>query len=293
MRLLLIRHGDPDYEHDALTEKGRREAALLGRLAPSMNLGECLVSPMGRAQETASYCLKATGKKAETVSWLMEFITDLDLNAYPDLREAYGADTPLMKDRDPRRYADRHYLSYTNLLHPERLKAFLPKEDGTLPKYAPRIVWDILPSYYDSHPELADPVRWRSSDIAMAGNVNEAYDFVVQNFDRMLKDHGYERTERLYHVTKSNHDTVTCFCHLGISCVLLSHLWNVSPFQLWMSLAMAPTSVTELATEERQEGVAVFRGLRIGDQSHLTIGGEKPSFAARFCEEYSNTKQRH
>ena len=32
MRLLFIRHGDPDYEHDTLTEKGRREAALLASL---------------------------------------------------------------------------------------------------------------------------------------------------------------------------------------------------------------------------------------------------------------------
>lgn len=31
MRILIIRHGDPDYKHDALTEKGRREATLLGK----------------------------------------------------------------------------------------------------------------------------------------------------------------------------------------------------------------------------------------------------------------------
>ena len=29
MRLLFIRHGDPDYEHDSLTPKGEREAELL------------------------------------------------------------------------------------------------------------------------------------------------------------------------------------------------------------------------------------------------------------------------
>ena len=29
MKLLLIRHGDPDYTHDSLTEKGQREAELL------------------------------------------------------------------------------------------------------------------------------------------------------------------------------------------------------------------------------------------------------------------------
>ena len=29
MRLLIVRHGDPDYDHDSLTEKGFREAELL------------------------------------------------------------------------------------------------------------------------------------------------------------------------------------------------------------------------------------------------------------------------
>ena len=29
MRILIIRHGDPDYERDTLTEKGHREAQLL------------------------------------------------------------------------------------------------------------------------------------------------------------------------------------------------------------------------------------------------------------------------
>ena len=35
MKLLLIRHGEPDYYFDDLTETGRREAALLSeRIAP-------------------------------------------------------------------------------------------------------------------------------------------------------------------------------------------------------------------------------------------------------------------
>ena len=29
MRILIIRHGDPDYANDTLTEKGHREAKLL------------------------------------------------------------------------------------------------------------------------------------------------------------------------------------------------------------------------------------------------------------------------
>ena len=31
MRILIIRHGDPDYENDTLTQKGWREADLLAK----------------------------------------------------------------------------------------------------------------------------------------------------------------------------------------------------------------------------------------------------------------------
>ena len=53
MRILLIRHGDPDYEHDTLTEKGRREAELLAKRASSLAMGSCYQSPLGRAMDTA------------------------------------------------------------------------------------------------------------------------------------------------------------------------------------------------------------------------------------------------
>ena len=42
MKILLIRHGEPDYEEDGLTEKGKREAAFLaGRIAPMQVKGDC------------------------------------------------------------------------------------------------------------------------------------------------------------------------------------------------------------------------------------------------------------
>ena len=47
MRILLIRHGDPDYVNDTLTEKGRREAALLAKRAVSQAGATCL-RPMSR-----------------------------------------------------------------------------------------------------------------------------------------------------------------------------------------------------------------------------------------------------
>lgn len=46
MRILFIRHGDPDYINDTLTKKGHREAKLLAERAADLNLGSCYVSPL-------------------------------------------------------------------------------------------------------------------------------------------------------------------------------------------------------------------------------------------------------
>ena len=46
MRILFIRHGDPDYLNDTLTEKGCREADLLAKRAVTLQMGECYMSPL-------------------------------------------------------------------------------------------------------------------------------------------------------------------------------------------------------------------------------------------------------
>lgn len=74
MRLLIIRHAEPDYAHDNLTAKGRFEAELLSRrLCQLKDISGIYVSPLGRAQATASYTLKRLGRTAETLPWLAEF----------------------------------------------------------------------------------------------------------------------------------------------------------------------------------------------------------------------------
>ena len=74
MKLMIVRHGDPDYEHDTLTETGRAEAeALAERLKMHPETAAFYVSPLGRAQATAAYTLDALGREAETLPWLREF----------------------------------------------------------------------------------------------------------------------------------------------------------------------------------------------------------------------------
>lgn len=73
MRLVIIRHGDPDYEHDTLTETGKKEAEALAERVSKWDVKAFYVSPMGRARDTAAYTLQKMGRTAETLPWLREF----------------------------------------------------------------------------------------------------------------------------------------------------------------------------------------------------------------------------
>ena len=261
MRLLFFRHGDPDYVIDGLTDKGKIEAKLLADRIKSFGIDEVYQSPLGRAKDTASYSLKELSLPVTTCQWLMEFPALFDPNLADDeTRNAY--------------------------------KSELKKDEGSV-AYEKRIVWDMMPSYYMNHPELFDRNAWRDSELVKASNALSVYDNVIKNFDGLLEDHGYKRDGDIYRVTEGNDKTIALFCHFGITCVMLSHLWNVSPFIPLQFLAMAPTSVTEVVTEEREKGIAIFRALRVGDITHLTIGNEAPSFSARFCERFENEGERH
>ena len=73
MKLIIIRHGDPDYENDTLTVKGVREAKLLSERISKLDVKAFYCSPLGRAQDTASYTLLKMNRTAETLPWLCEF----------------------------------------------------------------------------------------------------------------------------------------------------------------------------------------------------------------------------
>lgn len=73
MKILIVRHADPDYSIDSLTETGWKEAALLVPRMEKLDVKAFYVSPLGRAQDTASLTLKAMDRTAETLPWLREF----------------------------------------------------------------------------------------------------------------------------------------------------------------------------------------------------------------------------
>lgn len=242
MRLLIVRHADPNYEIDSLTETGWKEAELLSNLMKDVDVDSIYVSPFGRAKDTASVSLKKMNRTAETLDWLREFQTNIHRPDQPD------------------------------------------KE---------MICWDWLPGDWTKEPMYYDVNTWADTDVMKEGNVKAEYQWVCSNLDDLLARHGYVREENYYRAENPNNDTIVFFCHFGVGCVILSHLLNVSPMILWHGLCAAPSSVTTVYTEERREGIASFRVASYGETSHLYVAGEKPSFAARFCECYSNEDERH
>lgn len=61
MRIVFVRHGHPDYEHDCLTELGHLHAAAASERLTDEGIGTIYASTCGRAYETAQYTAKKLG----------------------------------------------------------------------------------------------------------------------------------------------------------------------------------------------------------------------------------------
>ena len=250
MRIIFIRHGDPDYENDTLTEKGIREAKLLSERTANWPVTQFYCSPLGRAQKTASFTLQKLGREAVTYEWLKEF--------------------------------------------------FYPVEDPVTGRVG--VPWDFMPEYWTEIPRMYEKDGWKETEIYRSNpDLIPAYSQVCEGIDGILESYGYIRQDNYYrkvtmHNPSHNSDaqspsdgsdcTIVIFCHLGITCVMMSHLLGISPALLLHSLFLAPTSVTILATEERRNHIAQFRAQVIGDTSHLLKGGEPVSAAGYFADPF-------
>ena len=76
MRILIIRHGDPDYENDSLTELGHRQAESLSEVLKDYPIKRICSSPFGRARETASYTARKLSMEVEILPFMRE-MTDV------------------------------------------------------------------------------------------------------------------------------------------------------------------------------------------------------------------------
>ena len=235
MRILMIRHAEPDYSSDTLTPRGRKEAALLARRLAGYRLGDVYVSPLGRARETAACALDPLGREAEVLPWLAEFRG---------------------------RYTD-----------PETGRLHLP--------------WDMPPRVWSSEPLLLDPEKWVDLPRFSVGNIREIWDETVQGVDALMARYGCRKDGPVWHCDQPHRETITLFCHFGISMAVLARLIDVSPVLLWHRSLTVTSSLTEIISEERVPGELSFRVIRLGDITHLESAGQPRSSAGLFPECYT------
>ncbi len=226
MKLTIIRHAEPDYDNNTLTEKGFLEADYLGKYLKDEKIDYVYSSPLNRAKFTADGIIKYNSlKRYEQLDFLREF-------------EPFN--------------------------------------------------WDKLPSYLNSSPELFDKEKAMSVNEMGGKDAVERFQYVNNEFSKLLKKHGYEKNGVYFNAIKPNYDHIVLVCHFGLESYLLSYLFNVSPVAFLNFSCAQPSSVTTVVTEEREKGKATFRLLTFGSVEHLKFNGEPPSFMARFAEVYGN-----
>lgn len=230
MKLIFIRHAEPNYKDDTVTPQGRREAEALSPRVLRWNADGFYCSPLGRAQDTAKIALQDERHKLETLEWLREFHVPV---SDPDSGEE-------------------------------------------------RIPWDFMPAYWTNFEEMYDKKNWVKAPVMQTGEIESRRDFVCDGIDGFLQEQGYFRKDNYYITEKGNEKVFVFFCHLGVQFVVLSHLLGVSAPVLWQNFFVAPTAVTVVETEEREEGKLAFRCKKVGDTSHLYAAGIEPSSAGFF-----------
>lgn len=72
MLLYIVRHGDPDYATDSLTEKGILQAEAVGKRLEKVGINRIFSSPMGRAKQTAEPLCRRLGMEYSIEEWTHE-----------------------------------------------------------------------------------------------------------------------------------------------------------------------------------------------------------------------------
>ncbi|MBE6727719.1 MAG: histidine phosphatase family protein [Ruminococcaceae bacterium] len=242
MRILIIRHADPYYPTDSLTEKGQREAELLSEKLKNEGITHIYVSPHGRAKLTAKPTAEKIGIEPVVLDWLREFPAMLNIE--------YNTDY------------------FKNMHSP----------------------WNMPPELWTEEKYIYDNANWKQSPLLNGSKVVETYEYVCDNFDKLLAHHGFERNGGLFNITEKGNDsseTIALFCHSGLGTSLIAHILNMPLIAVWNSVFLPPSSVTTLYMEQHIKARPIAHGIfaGIGDTSHLFAGKEPVSCSGLHAKE--------
>ena len=256
MHLIFIRHGDPDYKNNTVTEKGRKEVEYLAERISKWNIKDFYCSPFGRAQDTIKPAMEKMNRTYEVKPWLQEFNYKV-------------IDPSTRKERTGWDFMPDYYFSQ---------KKFFDKDE-----------------WYNTEIYKSGSFKEHYEDLTKNfDELLSQYNYCRISKDKSLYKctphitEPYSNEEHLVPLQKDLDETNLVFvCHLGVMFAIISHLTGISPCQMWQGFFVAPSSVTVLGAEERNPGEVFFRVQMLGDVSHLTLHGEKAS-ASGFFGNFTN-----
>ena len=79
MKLYIVRHGDPDYVTDSLTELGKQQADAVVKPMAEAGISRIFSSPLGRARQTAQPSADHLGLPVKIEHWTREIWPELTL----------------------------------------------------------------------------------------------------------------------------------------------------------------------------------------------------------------------
>ncbi len=231
MKLFIIRHGDPDYAHDSLTERGFQEAELLSVRLLKENITDVYCSPLGRAQATAKPFLEKTGLHSETLDWLQEFPRPI----IQPLKELGLADE------------DRRTCPWD--LHPEVFNRYYDQITDPLH-------WSELPMYQVE------------GAAEMAGKIKDQFFGFLSKLGLVRSGCGFALAEgtKWDQLKEKN---IAFFCHMGLGSLLTAYLGLVPPPVYWQEFRVMPTSVTTVLFQKIREDFVQSKIFTVGDVTHL------------------------
>lgn len=236
MKIFIIRHGDPDYKTDSLTERGQKEAELLCDRLMKENITKVYCSPLGRAQETAAPFLKASGLDCTTYEWLKEVPKQL----CQPLKELNISDKDVCNclwDVDPRFF--------------EAYGKELSDKDN----------WYHVPAYQAEGVGEYCRMVFSSFDDLLRENFLRK-DGLLYHLEKKALDDDY-----------FNNTNIAIFCHMGLGSLLTAYLANIAPPVFWQSFRFMPTSVNTILIKKITAELGAAKIYTFGDTSHLTSIG--------------------
>lgn len=233
MRLLIIRHGDPDYEQDGLTPLGQQQAAALGEKLRQTPIRMVFASPLGRARMTAQYTANNHDLSIQILPWIRE-MNDICIDA-------------------------EELLCRPKLRTPE-----LAKEEWIKKPAA----WNIPPKCLMTVPDD----DWTKNEMFLSTKAAERVQEMLEGTCEFLGQFGIQPlSQGGYRIQRSlkKFGDVAVFCHQGAGLAWMAMLLGIPLLTVWRSCYIAPTSVTTLLLEENDQEYATFRMISMGDTSHL------------------------